>query len=168
MASWTTPTTFATGDILDVGSVNAIANDLTFLYEAPYVYAYASASVGIASGTATPAPLSATVFSGYGASVNSSNVVVPLTGIYQVSFCAYVFAVSDSYSMNGMAYHQGSLAFNGSTNATGITFSTGSGLISASASDSIGLWANQTTGSSQTIESGAQTTFLSAYFVGSQ
>lgn len=172
MASWTVPVIHATGDVLAVTDWNGLANDATFLYQAPYVNAYASASVSVANSTDTQVPLGAVSFSAYGASVNTStgNIAPPLTGIYFVAGVATIAATAASNTLgeifvSGTKVAEGGSFFNpgaGNTRAsvTNITI--------ASAGDAIGLWAAQFSGSTASTVTGSLSSYLSAFFVGSQ
>ena len=84
MASYTNPILHATGDDLAVTDWNAVANNTTFLYRAPYILAYASITQSTANNTTSSINLNTFVASGYGFTISSNNVVVPLTGVYTI------------------------------------------------------------------------------------
>lgn len=171
MASWTAPIIHATGDVLAVTDWNGLANDATFLYQAPYIMAYNSVSTGLVTNTATQVTLGGLTASGYGWSVSSNNLVVPLTGVYQLSGNVYYAANSGAPTDNfwSYVYHNGSQTLQGAGVST-TPNSVGSpvtGLIAASAGDTFGLWAFAAQAGA-TTGTGATVTFLHAIFIGSQ
>lgn len=163
MASWTTPVTHVTGDVLAVTDWNGLANDATFLYQAPYIQAYATATTSVATGTTTTIALGGAV-TAYGFTLSSNNAVTPLTGTYwaagEVSFGSSTYAadVSTALTQNGTAL-----------TGFGVYASpTSSALVLASASDTVGLTAFQDSGNTLTVGSGENSTYLHMAFVGSQ
>ena len=114
MASWGTPVTHFTGDTLAVSDWNTIANNETFLYQASYCNYYDNGGTNVNPSTYTQVALGGVTCAGYGFSVSSNNVVVPLAGIYWV---AGALAASSNQASGWVAayiYHNGSLYANGS------------------------------------------------------
>lgn len=170
MASWTVPTIFATGDVLDIASANTWSNDLTFLYQAPYINAYA-ASVAVPTGTLTQLPMTGTQFSAYGASVDTStgNIAMPLAGLYWV-FGQYGITIGSDDQFWAEIYQNGGMVIRGTIKNpyfTGPNYANVGGIILASAADTIGLWVWQTSGNTQDTVGGNNGTNLSAFFIGS-
>ena len=92
MASWTTPTTYATGDILSVNSWNAIANNETFLYQRPACKYFQTVSQTLTGSATTTINLSGSgspYFTSGGSNLftlsSSTRIVVPLTGNYLIT-----------------------------------------------------------------------------------
>lgn len=172
MASWTSPTIFATGDILDVASANAWSYNETFLYQAPYAGYYNTSTTSLTSGTLTQITLSGTSFSNYGFSLSSNNAVVPLTGIYSCNFAGQILSGAGSGGdfMQTIGFANGTDTINGSyiPSYTTSPASTASGLVSVSAGSTLSLRIIQTSGSTLTTLTGAAQTYLHAFFVGSQ
>lgn len=171
MASWTEPVTHATGDVLAVTDWNGLANDITFLYEAPYTNAYMSAAASVATATATQLPLGTVAFSAYGFALDTStgNLTMPLTGLYAVQALA-TLTTTAAGPVSAQVYHNGSMALSGgwAYGPAGNTPASASGILLVTNNDNIGLWCTQATGSTINAVTGAQATWLSAYFVGSQ
>lgn len=168
MASWTAPVTHASGDVLAVTDWNGVASDCTFLYEAPYIRVYDSAGTSLTNNTFTQVSLGGTTTSGYGWSVSGNNIVAPLTGIYWAAW-----GVNTDFSAS--AYLLASLFLDASRYADGVwdytsgeASSTGATLLAASATNGIGLYGYQTSGSAVTTGAYSYATYLSAAFVGSQ
>lgn len=166
MASFTAPTIHVTGDDLPVTDYNAVANNTTFLYQAPYAYAYNSGNVSVPDITATKITLDTFLFSGYGWSISSNNLIVPLTGIYQTSSAVFLSTgtgfVIVYLSLNGST----SLASVVQTTASGATAAV-SGLVKCTAGDALSLVTQQSSGSETTLVSAVGLTFLNVSFVGS-
>ena len=170
MASWTTPTTHATGDILSVSDWNAVANNEIFLYQAPYCKYYNSVLTAI--GLTTAVTLGGTSFVNYGFSVSSNTVVAPLTGTYYVSGLVTfnggagtaTTTVATQISQNGTRIHYG----NSNPSNVGFPSSTAQGVASATAGNYWTLQANNTSGSTLNTLPGADTTNFTAFFIGSQ
>lgn len=170
MASWTTPVIHSTGDILAVTDWNGVANNETFLYQKPYVAAFDSGGTSISTDIPTQINLASTAFSGYGFSVSSNNVVVPLTGIYAAYWTITISGGSGSGNdeLISQLYQNGSSLLGGAIvpSYTGNPASSGSGLVSCTASDEIALYAIQTSGSTLVTIDGAS--FLHMVYQGSQ
>jgi hypothetical protein len=172
MASWTVPVTHATGDVLAVSDWNGVANDLTFLYEAPYINAYASASVSVAPNTIVNVSLDSTVMSAYGASVDTStgNVAMPLAGLYWVNGVVQL-AMTASGTARTEINQNGTEALNGTSPYNGGTeniWSAASGILVANAGDVLGSTIQQNSSATLTGFGGNHNANLSAFFVGSQ
>lgn len=181
MASWTPPTTHATGDILAVSDWNAVANNEVFLYDAPYGMYYNSVGVACASDTLTQVTLGGTTAAGYGFAVSSNDVVLPLAGVYTVSFSVGFPQASGGGFMWGLIQQipsggagttivQGvrvAMPLSGSAYSPSTGVSNGSGLIYAAAGDKIRLFARQTSFASLTTQAVASQTFIHIAFVGS-
>jgi hypothetical protein len=170
MASWTVPVIHATGDVLAVSDWNGVANDLTFLYEAPYANYYNSVATAMAANTNTQVTLGGTTSSNYGFSVSSSNAITPLAGLYAVFFSLTYTPYSSADYALGYAYHNGSFVCQSNPqflNATYPTTCVGSSIIVCAAGDTLGLWGIQESSVSIETEATSYNTFLSAYFVGS-
>lgn len=170
MASWTTPTTFATGNVLDVASANAWSNDLIFLYECPYAIYCNAAGATLTNAAATQVPLDTTVASGYGFSIASGDAIVPITGVYQVSFAINTLLNANTTEYIAGVYLNGTPALQGGTISTpgGYTTAGGAGMVSCAAGSSLQLVGLQNSGSNATTTPGAVQTYLHAHFVGSQ
>lgn len=172
MASWTTPVIHATSDVLAVADWNGLANDATFLYQAPYALYFNSVATTIGNASNTQITLGGTTASGYGFSVSSNAAVVPLAGVYQVHFSATlssagVGTANDQFT--AFVTQNGTTVLGGSSVPTAVTYSvsSGSGLVVCAASDSIALWGNQDSGGNMTTTTGAAQTYLHLAFIGS-
>jgi hypothetical protein len=172
MASFTNPTTYATGDDLAVTDVNAVAQNTLFLYQRPYAAFYGSIATIIPTATPTQVTLGGTTVNGYGFSVTSNNVIVPITGVYSVSFGVQTggYGGTGAPYLSAILYHNGSEAIGGAVvpSYTTLPASTGTGIVSCTAGDTLGLWALQTSGVNLTTTVAAAVTFVHAYFVGSR
>jgi hypothetical protein len=175
MATWTNPTTFTAGQPLSLAAYNAVANNETFLYQAPYAAYFDNTGTACAADTLTLVTLSGTTASGYGFSVSSNKVVLPLTGIYTVSF-SVAFPNNTGGYMWGLIQQNGttiiqstraSIIPSGGSNPNN-TVCSGSGIIKGTANDQIGLYARQTSFVSLTTTASASQTFIHLTFVGSQ
>jgi hypothetical protein len=170
LTAWTAPVVHAVGDILALNDWNNLANDTLFLYQGAYALVFNSSGTTL-SGTPTQVTLGGTTALGYNFSVSSNNLVVPLTGLYQVEGTVTHAANSGSSTeyTAAYAYHNGSEVLSGGVSPTYTTYagSAFSGLVLASANDTIGLWAFSSQ-SGATTETGAGNTYLHAFFVGSQ
>lgn len=169
MASWATPTVFATGDILDVISANTWSSDVAFLYEKPYAYAYLSAQTDVTY-TVEQVPLDALAHAAHDFTLSASVVTVPLAGVYQVNFGVQLNTSNlalTSYLWCAL-YQNGSLMTQGGSTQSSGAQVVGSSLVSANAGDTLGLWFYPNTTATVTMAPGAPHTFLSAAFVGSQ
>jgi hypothetical protein len=172
MASWTAPVTYATGDILAVTSWNGLANNSTFLYQAPYgLYYNTTAITAQTSNNYIRVPTTATTNSGYGYSVSSGSVVVPLTGMYLATGNVTVTGNSTSTYSQGAAIYQGSTiraAYRASlASGTPTASASGSTVISCTAADTLNLFYlyNGTTAAAPLT--GATQTYLYSFFIGS-
>lgn len=171
MASWTAPTIFATGDLLDVNSANAWSNDLTFLYEAPYGVYYNSTSTSCANGAQTALSLTLSA-QGYGFSLSSNAVSVPLTGMY---LCTFNITVSGGVG-SGSDWAGSLVQLNGTTTIQGaqdvaqavFPAYPGGGILTASAADTLTLICNNQSSATLNTVAGAANSFLNAVFLGSQ
>jgi len=171
VASWGTPPVHVTGDTLAVSDWNTVANNETFLYEAPYGLYYNSSGTSCGSGGATQVTLGGTTASGYSFSVSSNNVIVPIAGIYTVLFLVMMASTAGSGGnyVQSQVQHNGSATLNGSTVPSYMAFpgSSGCGSVKCAASDTLGLYLVQTSGSSLTTLATAPQDFLHAFYVGS-
>lgn len=174
MASWTTPVTHANGDILAVSDWNGVANNETFLYQAPYAYVYDSAGTTVAANATQTISLGGTVKVGYGCTLSSNTVHLSIAGIYHVSFSVGFTSGFDSQFV-AILTHNGSTAMYGVTGHSsyfgpptppGVT--NGSGIIVAAASDTLGLQLAAPTAGGTTTVNSANATFICVSFVGSQ
>ncbi len=167
MASYTSPILHATGDDLAVSDYNAVANNTTFLYQAPYIHCTTNSTQSITANTSTQVVNLAIDYSGYGWSLASNYIVVPLTGIYMVSAVS-TYVIGGSAAQVGTAIiHNGSYGqFYWTDDA--IASSDVSALVTdtvkASAGDTIGI--GTFTSVTNTLASGAS--IISAFLVGSQ
>ena len=174
MASWTPPTTYSAGQNLSLTAYNAVANNETFLYQKPYAAYYDNTGTACASNTLTQVTLTGTTATGYGFAISSYSVVLPLTGIYTVSFSIGFPNATGGY-MWGLVQKNGTTVIQGNRSAiidTGgsnpnNTLCNGSGIISGAANDLIGLYARQTNFASLTTTASASQTFIHLTFVGS-
>ncbi len=115
MASYVTPLVHATGDLFAVTDNNALANNEVFLYQRPYAMAYNSVVTSLTSATITQVSLGGLVASNYGISISSNNIIVPLTGIYQVD-CAVAIATNATASTQLLSFvkQNGTIVLTGS------------------------------------------------------
>jgi len=169
MATWTTPTTHVTGDTLAVSDWNALANDASFLYAAPYGLYYNSSGTSCGTGT-TQVTLGGTTASGYSFSVSSNNAVVPIAGIYTALFAVQMAsgAGGTTNDIQALVYQNGSPTLAGSAvpTYTGAPASSGGGCVKCVASATLGLYLYNAT-TSLTTFANAAATFLHAFYVGS-
>ena len=166
MASWTTPTIFATGNILDVPSANTWSNNLTFLYQRPYATANNTVGVSI-GGATTPITLDTFAYNGYGFSISSNNLILPLTGSYIVS--GQVQCAQASGTLISYIYHNGSGVVEGSATVDTRGVSTApvpAQVITATNGDTLGL-VGECIGAGGTTITSSAATFLSVAFLGS-
>ena len=168
MASWQSPTIHSTGEIFSVSDNNILANNEIFLYQRPYANYYNSVATSLPNGTIEQISLGGTTAAGYGFSISSNSVVVPLTGIYWVSGQATT-NTSGAYPLAVHIEQNGTLV--GQAQTVGISganpYTLCSTLVSCTASDTIGLYAVQSSGSTVLTGTGANNTFLTILFVGS-
>ena len=167
MASWTTPTTHIAGDTLAVSDWNAVANNETFLYQAPYASYYNSVATSIPTAAWTQVTLGGVDFSGYGISLVSNNLVVPIAGIY--GFVGQMFCAATANNIQTGVYHNGSLF---KTNDIVTTAANGAGIPAAgimkcSTNDTLGLWGFQNSGGTVNTGTGSTLTYLAAWYIGS-
>jgi hypothetical protein len=153
-----------------VSDWNTIANNETFLAEVPYGMYYDSAGTSCPSPATTHVNLGGTTASGYSFSVSSNNAVVPIAGIYAVLFDVQMTSGAGSGAdfIMAQAYHNGSAALTGSlvpsyTTAPG---SGGGGMVKCAASDTLGLYLANTSGSTLSTSTTAANTYLHAFYVG--
>jgi hypothetical protein len=151
-----------------VSDWNTIANNETFLYQAPYGMYYNSVVTSLTSGTPVQISLGGTVASGYGFSVSSNNAVAPIAGIYQVDFAAQ--AATTSGLMCALLYVNSALYANGAygVGAAGEgAQSSGSAVVKCpSANATFGLWGLNSAASANSGNLADQT-YLHAFYVGS-
>lgn len=170
MASWVSPPTHATGDVLAVTDWNTVANNETFLYQAPYIRLYSTTTISVANETITQFPLGGTSYSNYGWTTSSNNAVCPLTGIYSFGVKP-VFVQASSGASQGYGYLNGTLTVSSSLSPLSSVYYSGcagSDIVSCTAGSTFGLWAQQNSGGSLTTVAGATGSVLWAFFVGSQ
>ena len=172
MASWTTPPTHSTGDLLSAPDWNAIADNETFLYQKPYGLYYNSTGKACLSGATTQVTLGGRRGSNYGFTISSNNVFVPLTGLYEVSFAVSMAtaAGSGANTLWALAYHNGAAVGKGATvpsYAQGGASSAGACKVLCNAGDYIGLFLGNLSGSTMTTVNDAAQTFLHVNFIGS-
>lgn len=170
MAVWLPPTTYSTGNPLPATSWNVVANDVLFLYQAPYAISGNTTPTSLVANTGTTIPIT-TVTSNYGFSISSGGFEIPINGVYHADFsCADGDTgsgiITPILSVNGgvVLFGQGGVNGNTGFGATGH----GSGTISVMAGEIVVLGAIQTNGATQTSISNPLVTFLHLYFVGSQ
>jgi len=172
MASWTTPATLPVDSVLSSPDWNDLAADVTFLYQKPYIMAYNDTTTPCDNGVNTQVTLGGLTASGYGFSVVANNVIVPLTGVYQVSFAVQTTAgsgstgdyVSSLVAYGGVPTIQGAQV-QSSTNAP---LCPGAGQILCSAGGGLGLFLTNFSGSTLNTNASSFTTFLHVSFIGSQ
>lgn len=169
MATWTPPTTHSVGDVLSATDWNAVANNETFLYQAPYASYYNSVATSMTTATTTQITLGGTTASGYGFTVSSNNAIVPIAGVYMVT-AGLSLGHAAAYTLTVYIYQNGVDIATGqsaqSAAATGIA--SVSQLIVCSANDAIGLYGNQNSGGSLNTATGTTNgTTLTLFFVGS-
>lgn len=169
MATWTAPIPISTGAPIPSTSFNASWNNTEFLYQSPYASYSPAAGIPCISGINVQVVLSVNNFSGYGMSLSGGDIIVPLTGIYQINYRIGYFgaSVGGGYSqvyLNGGAILYGSWAtFNGAT----ILQSNGAGILPCNAGDALQLVAFQNSGGTVNTAATSAQTALEVFFVGS-
>ena len=170
MASWGTPVTHFTGDTLAVSDWNTIANNETFLYQAPYCNYYDNGGTNVNPSTYTQVALGGVTCAGYGFSISNNFVAVPLAGIYWVTGAVAASSNQATGWVAAYIYHNGMLYANGAQSA----FSAGdnaqssvSTVVKCAASDTLNLGARQTGPGPMTTNPAANLTYLAATFAGS-
>lgn len=174
MASWTTPVIHATGDVLAVTDWNGVANNTTFLYQAPYCMYYANTQTSVPGGGGTAIAIDGTQAYGYGFSASATNgnsILVPITGIYQFIGCVTVSGLGGT-ATNAIvySYFAGSVSLQGVSTSpyVGSPTSLVSGLASLAAADIGQLAMFSDASSTLTGQAAANVTYAHAFFVGSQ
>lgn len=167
MASWTTPTTYAVGNVLSVSAWNASANNETFLYQAPSAYYYDSSGTTIGgSSVPTTVQLGGTVFTKYGFSVSSNLVSAPIAGVYAcggaIGFSSIAGQLITSISHNGTQQSGASGTVSSGSLVVPVT-----SLIAANAADTFSLVAQQNTAGGITTLANSMYTYIHLFFVGS-
>ena len=173
MATWTPPTTLATGQILSSPAWNAVANDVLFLYQRPYAMIYDSVGTSIPSSALTQVNLTGVTGIGYNMGLADNNIFVPYTGIYSVQFSIQLSSGAGGLStdfLQAQAFHNGADVLAGSLvgSYTVEPASTGGGLVMCNAGDTLALVCLQTSVSTLSTAASANSTFLHVAFVGSQ
>lgn len=174
MASWTTPVTHATGDILSVSDWNGVANNETFLYQAPYANYYNSVATSLTASAVTPVTIQGTTGANYGFSVSSTtNMVVPLTGIYLVTGLITITGGGAGSAVTPLVteiHYNGTRVAFGTDGPTNYTYasSLSSTIYPASANSYFGLYGSNTYSAAFNTLTGPDVTYLAAYFLGSQ
>ncbi len=169
MAPYTPPTLHATFDAFAVTDWNAVANDVVFLYQRPYILASAAVAQSLPGAATTQMVLGATPSTGYGFSLSSNNAVVPLTGVYHVDAAGAMAANSNANACLIHVYHNGTPVIYGSAVVPVANLpvtSAACGLMLCSAGDTVGLW--MFNGIAGPANSSAASTYLHLTFMGSQ
>ena len=172
MASWVAPTVHSAGDLLSVSDWNNVANDVTFLYQAPYgIFPSSSTAASVTPTTFTTVPLTNTGASvNYGVTLSGNNASVSVAGIYQV-VGSVGLSVGGAGSMTPLLYKNGAIALQGSqTNFDGTYGAEAqvSGLIYLNGtSDYLTLKVFQWAAGTKTISTSSTVTYLHMSFVGS-
>lgn len=170
MASWTPPTILPADSVLSSPDYNAVANNTTFLYQAPYASWSPSSPPSIPTSGNTQVPLDTENYGGYGFSISTGDIICPLTGVYQVNFrIAYSGAsVGGGFAqvfLNGSSTLWGSwVSFDGATALQ----SAGAGLLPISAGGALQLVGFQNSGITATTTINFAQTAIDVFFVGSQ
>jgi hypothetical protein len=141
--------------------------DLNVLYQSPYISAYNTVAVTVSPGVWTQITLGATEYSGYSFSVVSDNLVVPLAGIYWVGGLVMwniVTGVATGIYQNGSIKKESATWISSVSGPHGGAFA--GSVMNCAASDTIGLYGYQGSGSSGPNDTGAASTYISAFFVG--
>jgi hypothetical protein len=121
----------------------------------PYYLAYNSAATTLNSGGFTQVTLGGTTASNYGCTISSNNVVVPVAGLYDVS---YQVQLLSGISLAGVKIRQAASDVIVNSLSTGPAFSiAGSATLSCNAGDAIGLYAIASTGTPQTAAIASET-----------
>lgn len=166
MASWTTPVLHSVGDILNVSDWNGVANNETFLYQAPYASAVNNAIQGVTGGSPVQVTNLVVSFSGYSFSLSSNFLVAPLTGLYHVDvFSTYLS--SGSSQIGTAILHNGTFGQFRWVTETISSADVGTqfgDIVQASATDTLGI--GTFTSLTQALTSGGSG--ISAFFIGSQ
>ena len=171
MASFTTPTSYATGTPLAVTDFDSVGQNTLFLYQTPYALIYQTAATSVPEATGTQVSLGGVSAMNYGWSVGSNNLVVPLTGIYNVIGTVTMQTSTGSPKCFAYIYHNGTETLQGSIgifDSTVNTVTNANGLVSCTAGDTLGLWVYQNAGGPLATVTGSSNTYLHAFFVGSQ
>jgi hypothetical protein len=162
-----TPTTHVTGDSLAVSDWNTVANNETFLYQAPYGMYYNSVVTSLTSGPLVQISLGGTIASGYGFSCPSNIAIPPIAGVYQTCFAAQAATTSGIINavlcVNGSEYASG--AYSAASASLGAQ-SSGSAVVKWSSGAGFSLW-GLNTGSTANSGNLAFQTYLHAFYVGS-
>jgi len=173
LASWTTPVIHSTGEILAVSDWNGIANNETFLYQAPYIYAYNTVSTACAVASFTTVTLVNNA-SNYGWSIGSNSLLfAPITGLY---YSTGVVRLATAGSTGQSAF--ANLGVGGTLTQAGnvvpldlsvTSSSTVSGLnpVTAGGSGFIYMAEYQDNATPIATQTGTGATWLSSFFVGS-
>ena len=173
MASWTNPTLKVVGDVLSANNWNAVANNTTFLYQAPYGLYYNSVAMGNQTSLLfQQVTLGGSSGANYGFSVSSNNVQVPLAGMYAVSANVTVNGAStNAYIQQTAIYHNGgAVAYFKSEQLQGFydVSTGGSAVVSCPANtDTISLWYAYNGTTAANPDNIAQNTYIHTYFIGS-
>lgn len=171
MASWTTPVTHSTGDVLAVSDWNGIANNETFLYQAPYASYYGLNPTTLGSNVVTQVTLDTVDFSGYGFSLSASNAIIPITGTYLSAGGINIHQVSGTESYTAMLILQNGvqrLYVQMLSSATAQDSGpAGSKILKCTASDIVGLYGYENAATSLLTNPQPGTTFLNLFFIGS-
>ena len=167
MASYTAPISHATADDLAVTDWNAVANNTVFLYQKPACNFYNSVATPCTNNTLTQITLGGTAVNVYGFSVSSNNVILPLTGTYNVTGTVWMAGASGFLdcliSLNGSTVLQGR-----NTLTSSFVSVSASGIISATSGSTIGLFTTQASGGTVSTANGQNFTNISIEFIGSQ
>ena len=168
MASWSNPVAHTTGDVFAVSDYTVLANNETFLYQAPYAAYYNSVATSLVNSATTQVTLGGTDFSGYGWSVSSNNAVVPLTAIFHVE--AAIYTPQNAGILVAEIYQNGSQVTQGTTqtgSAAVNNLSLSSRVVKCSASDTLGLYGFQNSGGAVNTTAAKTVTYLHAFVIGS-
>lgn len=170
MASWITPSVQAVGDILTAAIWNQnVVDNTTFLAQAPYARTNYSGSTSVPTATPTAVPFSTLLYSNYGFTVVSHNLIVPLPGVYAIAAAGALAHNGDTGLVEVAITQNASLMgtsigwISETTGTVGISLAV-SDVIKCAAGDAIGLTIEQFTGATTTME--GTDTFLSIVYQG--
>lgn len=168
MASWTTPVTHAAGDLLSVSDWNGLANDATFLYQAPYAMFGNTAATSIPAAAFTVVSMTMGL-NNYGIGQTGQAASTSVAGVYRVS-AAVAFATSTAVGYayiykNGVQYAQGSQS---TGNGVYGPASTVSALVQMNGTtDYVNVRAYQASGGAVNTSGSSLSTYMHLDFVGS-
>lgn len=168
MASWSAPVIHAVGDVLSASDWNGLANDATFLYQAPYGIS-TTVSATLTNNVGTQVDISAAT-TAYGVTLASNAFVIATAGRYNV-FYAVGGAPGAACQWFAFVEQNSSLVSQGAIqrppSGGGQADSLGAVTINCAVGDTISLWGNQNSGSNVAVQTSNYLTYLQVAWAGS-